>query len=117
MSSRPGTTASIPPTWAPAMARDIAGPGFGGTSAYVVDPPVVDELDEVSRVTGLPGVERRAAWHALNQKAVAKRFADERGWEYEQLNLIVAHLGAESAWVRTGAVAACSCATPCMMDR
>lgn len=64
-----------------------------GTEAYVVDPPVVDELDEVSRVTGLPGVERRAAWHALNQKAVAKRFADERGFEYEQLNLIVAHLG------------------------
>ena len=65
---------------------------FGG-QAFVVDPPVVDELDEVSRITGLPGVRRRAAWHALNQKAVAKRFADERGFEYEQLNLIVAHLG------------------------
>jgi butyrate kinase len=64
-----------------------------GTKAYVVDPPVVDELDEVARITGLPGIARRPAWHALNQKAVAKRFADERGWEYEQVNLIVAHLG------------------------
>jgi butyrate kinase len=64
-----------------------------GVAAFVVDPPVVDELDEVSLITGLPGITRRAAWHALNQKAVAKRFADERGFEYEQLNLIVAHLG------------------------
>jgi butyrate kinase len=65
---------------------------YGG-SAFVVDPPVVDELDDVSRITGLPGVKRGAAWHALNQKAVAKRFANERGIDYEQLNLIVAHLG------------------------
>jgi butyrate kinase len=64
-----------------------------GSPAFVVDPPVVDELDDVSRITGLPGVKRRAAWHALNQKAVAKRFADERGLDYEKLNLIVAHLG------------------------
>ena len=61
--------------------------------AFVVDPPVVDELDDVSRVTGLPEVQPRPAWHALNQKACAKRFADERGKEYDQLNLIVAHLG------------------------
>ena len=47
---------------------------YGGV-AFVVDPPVVDELDDVSRITGLPGIERRSAWHALNQKAVAKRFA------------------------------------------
>ena len=51
---------------------------YGG-SAFVVDPPVVDEFDKISRITGLPGIERRAAWHSLNQKAVAKRFADERG--------------------------------------
>ena len=61
--------------------------------AYVVDPPVVDELDDTARITGLPGIEPRPAWHALNQKACAKRFADERGREYNQLNLIVAHLG------------------------
>jgi len=73
------------------MARDLA--RGTGIPAFVVDPPVVDELDEPSRITGLPEVKRRAAWHALNHKASAKRFADERGQEYEQLNLIVAHLG------------------------
>jgi len=61
--------------------------------AFVVDPPVVDELDEVSRVTGLPEIQPRPAWHALNQKACAKRFSEERGKEYDRLNLIVAHLG------------------------
>jgi butyrate kinase len=61
--------------------------------AYVVDPPVVDELNDTARITGIPEVEPRPAWHALNQKACAKRFADERGKEYDQLNLIVAHLG------------------------
>lgn len=65
---------------------------YGGV-AFVVDPPVVDELDDISRITGMPGIERRSAWHALNQKAVAKRFAEERGLDYEKLNLIVAHLG------------------------
>lgn len=64
-----------------------------GMPAYVVDPPVVDELSDTARITGLPEVAPRPAWHALNQKACAKRFADERGKEYDQLNLIVAHLG------------------------
>lgn len=62
-------------------------------AAYVVDPPVVDELDDASRVTGMPGVERRAAWHTLNQKACARRFAEERGRELCDINVIVAHLG------------------------
>lgn len=74
-----------------AMAAAIA--EMHGAPAYVVDPPVVDELSETARLTGLPGVEPRPAWHALNQKACAKRFADERGREYDRLNLIVAHLG------------------------
>jgi butyrate kinase len=74
-----------------AMAADIA--KKHNVPAYVVDPPVVDELDDTAKITGLPGVEPRPAWHALNQKACAKRFADERGKEYDQLNLIVAHLG------------------------
>jgi butyrate kinase len=65
----------------------------GGVKAFVVDPPVVDELDEISRITGLEGVTRRAAWHALNQKAMARKFAEERGLEVERLNLVVAHLG------------------------
>lgn len=61
--------------------------------AYIVDPPVVDELDDIARVTGLPAINRRSIFHALNQKAIAKRFARGLGRRYEDLNLIVAHLG------------------------
>jgi butyrate kinase len=61
--------------------------------AYIVDPVVVDELDEVARVTGLPGINRKSKFHALNQKAVAKRFAAENGKSYRDVNVIVAHMG------------------------
>jgi butyrate kinase len=61
--------------------------------AYIVDPVVVDELDAVARVTGRPEIERRSIFHALNQKAVAKRFAKSINRTYAELNLIVAHLG------------------------
>jgi butyrate kinase len=64
-----------------------------GKQAYIVDPVVTDELDEVARLTGLAGYERRAAWHALSQKAAARRYADEHLKDYEEENLIVAHLG------------------------
>ncbi len=64
-----------------------------GKEAYIVDPVVTDELDEVARLTGLAGFERRAAWHALSQKAAARRYADEHLKDYEDENLIVAHLG------------------------
>jgi butyrate kinase len=52
-----------------------------------------DELDDVARVTGLPEIKRRSIFHALNQKAIAKRFARSINRKYEDLNLIVAHLG------------------------
>jgi len=65
----------------------------GGVPAFVVDPVSVDEYDEISRVSGLPELPRRSLTHALNMKAVARRHADERGCSYEELNLIVAHLG------------------------
>ena len=61
--------------------------------AFIVDPVVVDELTPVARLTGLPEMPRQCIFHALNQKAVAKRFAAEKGKAYEELNLIVAHLG------------------------
>jgi butyrate kinase len=64
-----------------------------GLPAYIADPVVTDELDEVARLTGLAGHERRAAWHALSQKAAARRYADEHLKDYEEENLIVAHLG------------------------
>lgn len=61
--------------------------------AFIVDPVVVDELMPVARVSGLPQIPKVSAFHALNQKAVAKRYAKETNQKYESLNLIIAHLG------------------------
>ncbi|MCR5105839.1 MAG: butyrate kinase [Eubacterium sp.] len=64
-----------------------------GVSSYIVDPVVVDELDDVARISGVPELPRVSIFHALNQKAVAKRYAKEAGKSYEELNLIVVHMG------------------------
>ncbi|MDF2503468.1 butyrate kinase [Clostridium sp.] len=64
-----------------------------GVSAFIVDPVTVDELQDVARLSGMPDIKRRSIFHALNQKAVAKRYAKEKGVKYEDLNLIVAHMG------------------------
>ncbi len=64
-----------------------------GIPAFIADPVVVDELDDVARVSGNKLFKRNSIFHALNQKAVARRFAKERGRSYEELNLIVAHMG------------------------
>jgi len=64
-----------------------------GKPSYIVDPVVVDELDDVARISGMPEIERKSIFHALNQKAVARRYAKERVINYEDLNLIVVHLG------------------------
>ncbi len=64
-----------------------------GVPAYIVDPVVVDELDEVARLSGHPELPRTSIFHALNQKAVAKRYAKETGVNYADLNLIVVHMG------------------------
>lgn len=64
-----------------------------GIKAYITDPPVVDELAPVARYSGHPAIERKCLFHALNQKAVAHRYAASVGKEYEELNLIVAHMG------------------------
>lgn len=61
--------------------------------AYIADPVVVDEMSSVAKISGLNGISRRPLWHALNQKAVAKRYAEKSGFNYEDMNLIVAHLG------------------------
>ena len=61
--------------------------------AYIVDPVVVDELEDVARISGVPELPRVSKFHALNQKAVAKRYALESGIKCENLNLIVVHLG------------------------
>jgi butyrate kinase len=61
--------------------------------AFIVDPVVVDEMIDVARISGMPEIERKSIFHALNQKAVAKRYAVEIGKKYEEINLIVAHMG------------------------
>ena len=64
-----------------------------GVNAYIVDPVTVDEWQPCARLTGSPLVERTSIGHALNAKAVARRFAREQGSTYRALRLIVAHLG------------------------
>lgn len=64
-----------------------------GIPSYIVDPVVVDELSDVARYAGHPLFQRVSIFHALNQKAVAKRYAKEIGKPYESLNLIVCHMG------------------------
>jgi butyrate kinase len=59
----------------------------------VVDPVVVDEMEDRSRISGIPDIERRSVFHALNQKAVARRVAATLGKKYEETRLVVAHMG------------------------
>lgn len=61
--------------------------------AYIVDPVVIDEMEPLARYSGLKGIERKSIWHALNQKAVARRAAKDLGKRYDEVNLIVVHLG------------------------
>lgn len=64
-----------------------------GARAYIADPVVVDELEEIARFSGHPLFERRSIFHALNQKAIARLHAKKIGQSYEKLNLVIAHLG------------------------
>jgi len=64
-----------------------------GIPAFIVDPVSVDEWEPVARLSGLEGLDRECLSHALNTKAVAKRFARENNRKYNELRLIVAHLG------------------------
>jgi butyrate kinase len=74
------------------LAHEIAG-RIPGCKAYIADPVVVDELQDVARISGLPQFPRRSAFHALNHKAIARKYAKDTGTSYEKLNLVVAHLG------------------------
>ncbi|MBQ9136961.1 MAG: butyrate kinase [Lachnospiraceae bacterium] len=64
-----------------------------GVPSFIVDPVVVDELEDVARFSGVPELPRTSVFHALNQKAVAKRYAKETGKPYDSLRLIVVHMG------------------------
>lgn len=64
-----------------------------GIPAYIVDPVSVDEMEPAARISGLPELPRISLGHALNSKAVARKAANEMGKRYEEVNLVVAHLG------------------------
>lgn len=64
-----------------------------GVPSFIVDPVVVDEMMPIARYSGVPELPRTSVFHALNQKAVAKRYANETGKAYTDLNLIVVHMG------------------------
>ena len=61
--------------------------------AYIADPVVVDEMQDIARISGLPFMPRRSQFHALNHKAMARKYAQSQGTDYEHLNLIIAHMG------------------------
>ncbi len=73
------------------LAYEIAEPM--GKPSFIVDPVVVDEMEPLARYTGIPGVERRSIFHALNQKAIARLAAKQLNHPYEAVNLVVVHLG------------------------
>jgi len=73
------------------LAREIA--DSIGVPSFIVDPVVVDELCPIARYSGVPELPRTSVFHALNQKAVAKRYAKETGKAYDSMNLIVVHMG------------------------
>ena len=75
------------------IAYELAKQQQNGCKAYIADPVTVDELLPEARVSGSPLMPRLAIWHALNQRAIARRYASEIGCQYEDLNLIICHLG------------------------
>lgn len=73
------------------LAREIA--DEIGKPSFIVDPVAVDELQPVARISGIPDIQRSSIFHPLNQKAMARRYAKENGKRYEDINVIVAHMG------------------------
>ncbi|MDK2840093.1 MAG: butyrate kinase [Thermosipho sp. (in: thermotogales)] len=65
----------------------------GKIPVYITDPVSVDEMIDEARLSGIPEIERLSLAHALNIKAVAREVANQLGKRYEELNMVVAHLG------------------------
>lgn len=81
------------------IAHDIARE-IDGCQAFIADPGIVDEMDDIARVTGSPIMPRITTWHALNQRAIGRRFARDYSAQhpdapkkYREMNLIICHLG------------------------
>lgn len=75
------------------MLADYIALQIPGAKAYMADPVVTDELEDVARIAGHPKFKRISIFHALNQKATARLHSQKKGKSYEELNLIVVHLG------------------------
>lgn len=73
------------------IADDIA--AHSGCPSFIADPVVTDELRDIARLTGIPEIPRISIFHALNSRAVSRQYAANIGQRYENLNLIVVHLG------------------------
>ena len=96
-----------------AMCRDLMGARYGwhpsnlgpllayemgqrlGVRAIIFDSPVTDEMEPIAKVSGLKGIERKAAFHVLSQKAAGRKAAREFKTSYEKMNFVIAHLGGE----------------------
>jgi butyrate kinase len=95
-----------------AMLRDIRNPmgqhesNLGGLIAYalaqeigpevesiIVDPTCVDEMEDIARISGMPELPRKSFLHALNQRAAGRNYAKEIGKKYEEINIIIVHMG------------------------
>ncbi len=64
-----------------------------GCDAYIADPVVVDELQDIARISGSPLMPRKTGFHALNQKATARKYCKEYNKEYKDVNIIICHMG------------------------
>ena len=73
------------------LAKELGDPY--GLPAYITDPTCIDEMEEIARVTGYEGMERKLKWQPLSHKATAKRLAQDLGVAYEDSNFIIGHLG------------------------
>ena len=74
------------------IAHEIAA-SIPNCRSFIADPGIVDELNDYARISGSPLMNRICIWHALNQRAIARRSASEIGKEYADLNLLICHMG------------------------
>jgi butyrate kinase len=86
-----GFTVKHPATLGPQLAKYFA--EQYGAKAYVVNPPDVDEFNDLARVTGWKGIYRESKIHALNQKEIGIRYAQSQGKKYDEVNLLICHIG------------------------
>lgn len=89
--ARVGFTVKHPACLGPQLAKYFA--DLYGARAFVVNPPDVDEFCDSARVTGWKGIYRESKIHALNQKEIGIRYAEAQGKRYEDMNLIICHIG------------------------